>query len=167
MQQVLNAPERSSAFFKFLLYFIITVCLVLAAVYFDFRVPSEQNKKLLQANAEQNAINDREEKFVAKMESISRLLDTLDKPGVSVDFFSSRIGEGINDLFKDQESENPFYDKLNRTVVNKFLELLKEKKASLKKEKELTDVMRAKADLQEQYNNLKAAANSNPVPQGQ
>ncbi len=47
MQQVLNTNDRNTAFLKFLGFFVVTVVIVVVAVYFDYRLPTRENKVLL------------------------------------------------------------------------------------------------------------------------
>lgn len=46
--QPLNRAERSNAFFRFLLLFLITVAMVVAVVFFSTQVPWKENDKLRQ-----------------------------------------------------------------------------------------------------------------------
>ena len=55
MQKPLNTSERSSAFWKFFLFFILSVIMVTSAVYFNFRLPHKENE-LLKEKAEKMRI---------------------------------------------------------------------------------------------------------------
>ena len=43
MLQILNSTERNQAFLKFLLFFLITVSLIVWAVYFNVNMPRKEN----------------------------------------------------------------------------------------------------------------------------
>jgi len=46
MPSVLNHKERNRAFLKFLFFFIISVWLIVGAIYFDMRIPYKENDVL-------------------------------------------------------------------------------------------------------------------------
>jgi hypothetical protein len=72
----LNQAERRTAFASFLLFFLITIGVVVIAVFSSMQVPFKDNKKLKKEKAE----NDKEMniliEFDRKMEHTTRLLDS-------------------------------------------------------------------------------------------
>src|SRR5882762_10373828 len=98
MQQVLNSKERSQAFWKFFLFFLLTVLLVVTAVYFDFKLPFKQNR-VLQDEVDLQRQQDRDEaKFVVKMQETIVLLDSLDKTGTSADQINLQLSGKLNEM---------------------------------------------------------------------
>jgi Type VI secretion system, TssO len=93
-----NQAERRKAFSNFLLMFIITIALVVTAVFFGTRVPFAENEKMKeQINAYQN---DRlfAEKFSAKISDIQALLDTLGGPNTQTEFINNQVNSLLADL---------------------------------------------------------------------
>ena len=75
----LNTAERKSAFFLFLLFFIISLVIVVATVFFGVQVPLKQNELLKSQIADFQ--NDREflQKFSGKVSETWSMLDKIDK----------------------------------------------------------------------------------------
>jgi Type VI secretion system, TssO len=98
MQQVLNTTERSQTFWKFLLFFIITIAVILLAVYFDFKMPIVENKKLKAEIADQREVNAEQEKFAVRVERVSSLLDSMEKNPADAEVISTKVDAAITDL---------------------------------------------------------------------
>lgn len=154
MQQVLNTQERNRAFLKFLAFFLVTVALVVAAVFFPFKVvPSEQNKKLLLESKRQDKSNDDEDKFVARMSTVNLLFDSLKKPGIDYNLVDRSLVDELNELLKLQSNDNPLYDKLNKELVEKFAALKTERKNNVENQIEIQKLTKQTNDLQRYYDN--------------
>lgn len=125
MQQVLNSQQRNQAFLKFLLFFVLTTVLIISAIYFNFRVPVKENNylqgkldKQLKADAEQV-------KFVAKMDEVVMLLDSLNKTD-QAEIISGKLSRLIGEMDDLKlNSGNILYNKMNNAIVSKFLDLKK------------------------------------------
>ncbi|HLA57996.1 MAG TPA: type VI secretion system TssO, partial [Puia sp.] len=78
MLKALNAKERNQAFLKFLLFFLLTLVLVVTAIYFDFKLPLKENNYLQKEIDQQRQIEHNQENFVNTMNEAVRLLDSLD-----------------------------------------------------------------------------------------
>lgn len=123
MQQILNSQDRTRAFLKFLLFFLITIALVVTAIYFNFRVPVKENK-WLQGQLEEKRIEDAtQEKFVSKMEEAVVLLDSLDKNGANGDLVKSRLSSIIGEMQTLEPNNKTIYGKMDKAIVEKFTTL--------------------------------------------
>lgn len=167
MLQVLNKEERNGAFIKFLAFFLATVALILIAVYFDFKVPTEQNKKLLFESRQQDNANDNEEKFIARMGAVTTLLDSLDKPETNAGVVNGVLDDDIKDLLKLQGNANVLYDKLNKTLVDKFVALQQAKRSAVKNVETIRDLKKKLDDCQQNFENETKKNNMNGMPQQQ
>ena len=76
MAQVLNSRERTEAFLKFLIFFIVTVILIVAAIFFNFRMPVSENTMLLKERDIHSAQETNQRKF-AEIVQECRLLSSL------------------------------------------------------------------------------------------
>ncbi|MEO8771054.1 MAG: type VI secretion system TssO [Ferruginibacter sp.] len=128
MQQILNIQERTQAFLKFLLFFLITVTLVVVAIYFNFRVPSKENAWLHDQLESQRTMDANQVKFVAKMDEAVILLDSLDKKDANTDLIQRSIGNIVGDMQGMVQNNKTLYDKMNKAIVFKFDELKNAKK---------------------------------------
>jgi hypothetical protein len=88
MQKLLNTKERSDAFLKFLLFFLITCALVVTAVFYNYRIPRKYNEVLLAEKAVMNQEKQNQDKFLAKM----------------------REAMALRDSVKNLEPSNPYYE---------------------------------------------------------
>jgi hypothetical protein len=157
MQQILNSKDRNEAFLKFLLLFVITVVLVVVAVYFDYRLPVSENKVLLDEVNVQRQQDVDQAKFAAKMAEVMVLLDSMDKPGANPAQLEQQLGGMLSDLNVLQLKENTAYGKIDKAVVDRLSELETRKKqmASLKDKADRTDAAENKVgQLNEQINML-------------
>ena len=128
MQQIMNSKERTQAYLKFLLFFVITVIVVVLAIYIDFYTPSRENKLLkdevdLQRRQEANQL-----KFVNKMTRAISLLDSLNNSKNNTDQLRLQIGTQIEDLRKLQENAGGLYDDLDKAVIENMSALIERKK---------------------------------------
>ncbi len=116
----LNQSERKKAFGNFLLFFIITIAVIITAVFFSIRVPFKQNEYLLQQM--DLAGNERAfaESFKNKMQETMNWLDSVNlKP--NADMIDSRISNNITRMTQMAESDstmNSFYLGIVQTLNN-------------------------------------------------
>ena len=127
MQQVLNSQERNQAFLKFLVFFLVTVVLIIAAIFFNFRLPVRENK-MLQSEVDIQRIQDvNQQKFFSVMQDASQLLDSLDKKGSNAQQLNLLINNKLQELSKLQQGNNTLYGKIDLSVINTMTILLQTK----------------------------------------
>lgn len=164
MQTILNSKDRNQAFIKFLALFLVTVFLVVLAVYFDYRLPTRENKVLQEEVNLQRQQDIDEQKFTAKMQEVLVLIDSVDKPGVNVTQLESTFMGRLNDLQILQLRDNSVYGLMNKTIVNKLSELYNEKKSRVAFEEKANRADAAEAQvatLQAQMATLNATLSNN------
>jgi hypothetical protein len=160
MQTILNSKDRNQAFIKFLALFLVTVVLVVLAVYFDYRLPIRENKVLQEEVSLQRQQDIDEQKFTAKMQEVLVLIDSVDKAGVNLTQLESTFMGKLNDLEILQLKDNTVYGLMNKTIVNRLAELYTEKKSRLAMTEKAnrTDAAEAQvAQLQTQLTTLNAS----------
>src|SRR5690606_23061785 len=93
-----NYKERNIAFLKFILLFTITCSLIVMAVFFGMRLPTEENAYLREKMQilESNAHAERQ--FASKMEDVKVLLDSMDLPNVNVDYMQHIISTELAEI---------------------------------------------------------------------
>jgi len=79
-----NRRQRTKAFFNFLMFFVITIGIVITSVFFSFQVPLKENDKLRQQ------------------------LDTVEAEKVSLQAFQMIMQETTNLLDSVNQAANPF-----------------------------------------------------------
>jgi hypothetical protein len=97
--QPLNQAERRKAFINFILFFIITIAVVVTTVFFSVQVPFKQNALL----REEIALVERErsfaDAFVVKMSETMNKLDSVNLPDQKVpELVDGQIKDNLNKL---------------------------------------------------------------------
>jgi hypothetical protein len=163
MLQVLNAKDRNEAFFKFLLFFVATLILVITAIYFDFKLPIRENRMLQEEIDQQRQADLNQGKFVSAMQESVTLLDSLDNAGPNAAQLNLQLNQKLNDLNAMALNDNSIYGRMDRAIVNKFVSL-QQAKARLQnlseKENKFSsmeaDLNQTKAQLQQAQTDLDA-----------
>ena len=127
MQQVLNNQERNQAFLKFLLFFLITIVLVIAAVYFNVRLPVVENKELQKQMTVYNQQDMSQEVFVKNMDEAVVYLDSLDKDPKNQEQIVMQLGAKIENLNKLQQKGNSPYARMNAMITYRLTEMKNQK----------------------------------------
>jgi len=144
--QPLNAPERKKAFFNFLLFFVITVAVILVTVYFSMQVPLKDNDKLIKETALANNEKLFMQEFEGKMQETTNLVESITK--VENVF---KIGKDLDNHFKDMNnmiSETVW----SKDICNKIIDNL----ISLRSAKDqLRNVNNSVIELEKKDNKIK------------
>lgn len=166
----LNNAERSKAFRSFLIFFIITVALVIAAVFFSIQVPFQQNRQL----AEQMKVVEAERLFTQKFESnmneVMRLVGDLNKKDIDVTLTDGKIEErikGMNALIDTDSSyaadpNSATIKELYSSVVESLSNLRlakKENREAANKDANLSELKQEISNLNGQLSNAKQTIN--------
>ena len=121
MQTVVNTRERDKAFLKFLFFFVITVCLVSGAIYFDMRMPVKENEVLRQQVSRYRTQSLAAEKFANSMDQAKILIDSLRQPGVNSMYLNQQIAVRLRELTDLQYKDSSIYSRMNKNILDLFL----------------------------------------------
>jgi len=147
MQQVLNSQERNQAFLKFLLFFLVTIVLIVTAVFFNFRLPTRE-LKILQSEADvQRTQEVNQQKFVGRMQEAILLLDSLDKKGVNFEQISLQVNSKMQELAVLQQKDNTIYGQMDKMIIDKLTDLQQAKRALLEAKDNTSKLSVAQTDL--------------------
>jgi uncharacterized membrane-anchored protein YhcB (DUF1043 family) len=160
MQKALNAKERNKAFLKFLLFFVLTLALVIGAIYFDFRLPIRENNYLQKEIDQQRQIEHNQENFVNTMNDAVRLLDSLDKPSTDFTQINAQLEQKLLELDGLKQKDYSAYGKMDKAIVDKFWELSRAKPKLRKLDADENDLIKLKADLNDANTKLEEAQTS-------
>jgi peptidoglycan hydrolase CwlO-like protein len=155
--KALNAKERNRAFLKFLLFFVFTLVLVVTAIYFDFKLPLKENSYLQKQIDQQRQIEHNQENFVNAMNEAVRLLDSLDKPGTDMTQIDAQLDQKMIELDGLKQKDLSAYGKMDRAILDKFLDLKRAKPKLKKLEEDEDKLARMKADLNDANTKLEEA----------
>jgi hypothetical protein len=154
MQQVINANERRNAFWQYLIFFLLTVGLIVTAIFFNFHLPKEVNRVLRTEVTIQRQETLQQEEFVSVMREAKLLLDSLEKPGTNEGLIIGKLEEKIKELSNIQLNEGSLNGQTNKALVNMFWDLSQARKAlktlgekTIKISQLETDLSQCKGDL--------------------
>jgi Type VI secretion system, TssO len=157
MLKALNAKERNRAFLKFLLFFLLTLLLVITAIYFDFKLPLKENGYLQKELDQQRQIEHNQENFVNTMNDAVKLLDSLDKPATDLIQIGAQLDQKMIELDGLKQKDYSAYGKMDKAIVDKFWELSRAKPKSKKLEDDENAISKLKADLNDANTKLEEA----------
>lgn len=153
--EILNKKERLSAFLLFLLMFIITTGVLVAAIFFNFRLPLKENEVLKAENEKILTEFNFQQTFADKVEYISTLVDSLDKAPESFQFTEQTINvELVNLNEKIQAKVSKDNNKLYDNTIITIKELVNTKK-------QLLTVADSKKDIEALNSQIKAYEDDN------
>ena len=152
--EILNKKERTSAFLLFLLMFVITTGTLIAAIFFNYKLPLKENEVLKAENEKILNEFNFQKGFSEKIEHISKLVDSLDKAPESFQFIEQGITFELVKI-KDKiptESEQSLrlYDNYIMTVTD-----------LVNTKKQLLQVNDSKKDIEMLNSQLKAYEDDN------
>ena len=162
MEQVLNAKERSQAFWKFLLFFFIAVIAIVLAVFFNYQVPKKMNTLLIKRADQYQVHSFAEEKFTGILQETNLLLDSLDKPGANVAYLNQLISQKLAEMtpLKDNSASNRISFDITLKYQQAINKLVKLNDAATQLEKAKNDLSQCNQELQQVRQTLKMYQNN-------
>ncbi len=166
-----NSKERRSSFIKFIALFVLVVTVLLVAVFFNFRIPKQENLLLKATIDEVEASEKYQKEFANEVNQVTRMIDSLDTVGVNKVFLNEVL---VQRLAKVQESINngeasDLHKDMYFTIIDSYEDLRKAKEEleNLKDSKKKIDEYKAayeKAkedldDLKDEYRILRNRCN--------
>lgn len=93
-----NSKERRISFLKFLALFIVTVSAILAAVFFNFKVPAKENSLLREQASIIEVGQEFQSEFFDDMKGLKGLIDSMEIEGQNRPYQNSLISGRIVEL---------------------------------------------------------------------
>jgi hypothetical protein len=167
MEHIINAKERNYAFILFLLSFTATVAIIIGAVYFNTLIPGNENDILRKKIADLENQEIEQKQFIAAMEGIQTLNDSLIKLGVVHPLVERGITEHLSFMNHPEHKAGNLYGQLNTYIFNFVYEYteMNKKLLNLNKEREeietlKNDLSRIRGELEQANRSLDAYRNS-------
>jgi hypothetical protein len=141
MQPVLNSKERNIAFLQFLVFFLITVALIVGAIYYNFQTDNENNKILRARLDKYESGIEKQKRFVALMGETKVLLDSLSKPRTNTLLLDLMLEPKLKELSNLRQMDTSLYGKLDYAILESFFQLRQGEKdmARLQEQKEMAE----------------------------
>jgi hypothetical protein len=153
-----NNKDRRSSFLKFLGLFIVTAGMIVAAVYFNFKVPSKENHLLRAESKLISSDKDFQNRFYLDMEKVKGMIDSLDVPGAQVGYESELISKKLVKMQTSLPTKDStyLYD-MHFSIVQMYLEMAENKKTLLSLSETESDIEYYKEAIISIRNDLNAA----------
>jgi uncharacterized protein YjbI with pentapeptide repeats len=151
----LNQVERRKSLTNFLLFFCLTVAIIVATVFFSMEVPFKHNQQMREQMTIVEKERDFAERFSAKMGETMNLLDSVNKNEVqSPEIIDNKIKTNVGVMSEMIENDSISQKSLYKFIVNTFAELRLAKKDLRDvsgKDANLTDLQKENAQLRNSY----------------
>lgn len=126
--EVLNKKERSRAFSFFILFFVITVIVLLAAVFFNAYFPFKENSLLKTENTKLKKEMEKQDEFSFQLEKVKAAVDSIGVPGQN-DFFNEKLSLSIlADMYKKLPKDTLKNKIMYNNTILTFKDLIDSKK---------------------------------------
>lgn len=159
----LNAAERKSAFFNFLIFFVITTLLIVLSVFFGMQVPFKQNEKLQQQLDILQTEKAFGETFYNGMTDAKILLDSVNRSGIQADLVNGEISTKLSNLNALITRDSSGVKKIYQDIVHNLLDLQFAKtqlREASNKDAALGQYLQQIEDLKGQVSRAEAEANA-------
>lgn len=157
--EIVNKEQRTKAYWFFVLFFAITVTIVVIAMFANVHFPFEENKLLKEKNTKLEKDIAIQNHFAADLEKVKVAVDSIGVSNLKDDFFNEKLALSI---LADMYKQLPKDTLNNKNMYNNTILICKQYIDAKKHIKKLT-ADRALLDslndinqiLQEEYNKMK------------
>ena len=157
--EIVNKEQRTKAYWFFVLFFVLTVTIVVVAMFANVHFPFEENKLLKEKNAKLEKDIAIQNHFAADLEKVKVAVDSIGVSNLKDDFFNEKLALSI---LADMYKQLPKDTLNNKNMYNNTILVCKQYIDAKKHIKKLT-ADRALLDslndinqiLQEEYNKMK------------
>ena len=157
--EIVNKEQRTKAYWFFVLFFAITVTIVVIAMFANVHFPFEENKLLKEKNAKLEKDIAIQNHFAADLEKVKVAVDSIGVSNLKDDFFNEKLALSI---LADMYKQLPKDTLNNKNMYNNTILMCKQYIDAKKHIKKLT-ADRALLDslndinqiLQEEYDKMK------------
>jgi cell shape-determining protein MreC len=116
--EILNKKERTSAFLLFLGMFAICMAVLIAALFFNYKLPMKENEVLRNENELMAKQLGYQQKFSDEFKNITKLLDSMQKTPERAPYIEQNISQKLGDLTKEIPDDTLSTKLFERIIVN-------------------------------------------------
>lgn len=99
--EIVNKEQRTKAYWFFVLFFVLTVTIVVIAMFANVHFPFEENKLLKEKNAKLEKDIAIQNHFAADLEKVKVAMDSIGVSNLKDDFFNEKLALSIlADMYK-------------------------------------------------------------------
>ena len=126
--EVLNKPQRRSAYWFFVLFFLITVAVLITAVFFNAYFPFKENSLFKAENLKMKKEMETQDKFSFQLEKVKTTVDSIGVKGQN-DFFNEKLALSIlADMYKQLPKDTLKNKNMYNNTIMTYKDLIDAKK---------------------------------------
>lgn len=126
--EVLNKRQRRSAYWFFVLFFLLTVSVLITAVFFNAYFPFKENSLLKIENAKMKKEMETQNKFSFQLEKVKAAVDSIGLPKQN-DFFNEKLALSIlADMYKQLPKDTLQNKNMYNNTIMTYKDLIDAKK---------------------------------------
>lgn len=160
--EVLNKTQRRSAYWLFVIFFLITVAVLVTAVFFNAYFPFKENSLLKIENTKMKKEMETQNKFSFQLEKVKLAVDSLGMPKQN-DFFNEKLALSIlADMYKQLPKDTLKNKNMYNNTIMTYKDLIDSKKQvkQLSGNQVLMDSLSSiNKTLKEEYDKMKTDLN--------
>ncbi|QWX84232.1 hypothetical protein H0I23_00855 [Cellulophaga sp. HaHaR_3_176] len=138
-----NIKERNKSFLKFLALFVVTILLIIGAVFLNYRVPHKENTLLRERAKNIERETEFQRTFAMQLTETRGLLDSLDLKGQNISYLNDLISQKLVRIQSSLPAkDSTFRYKMYKDVLDVMVDYQKSKK-------ELDQLTDAKTQIEE------------------
>ena len=126
--EVLNNRQRNNAYLFFVLFFLITVAILITAVFFNAYFPFKENSLLKAENARMKKEMEIQNKFSFQLEKVKAAVDSIGMPKQN-DFFNEKLAlSTLADMYKQLPKDTLKNKNMYNNTIMTYKDLIDAKK---------------------------------------
>jgi hypothetical protein len=126
--EVLNKRQRNNAYLFFVLFFLITVAILITAVFFNAYFPFKENSLLKAENARMKKEMEIQNKFSFQLEKVKAAVDSIGMPKQN-DFFNEKLAlSTLADMYKQLPKDTLKNKNMYNNTIMTYKDLIDAKK---------------------------------------
>lgn len=124
----INKKERTAMYWKFLVMYIITIAMVIIAVYFNSETSSAAGDELNKIKEEKKVLVSNSKIYYLKMDKVDSLLSLLVDPKVNPDRVTDDIKDLLGEMKELVKKNSSLNDSVYVKIYNRYYDVLQDKK---------------------------------------
>lgn len=132
----LNKKERKKAFWRFLTFFLVTVILVVAAVFINFQIPLKENRLLRAKHEKMNRELEFQTGFTKNMHEVEEILDSINHRGQNVMYLEQLVSNKLAGMKESIPGDDSLRQRKMYDAIIQALLALQDSKRHLREHEE-------------------------------
>ena len=126
--EVLNHKQRNRAYWLFVLFFVITVAVLVSAIFFNAYFPFKENSLLKKENIKMQKEMEIQDNFSFQVEKVKAAVDSIGMPQQN-DFFNEKLALSIlADMYKQLPKDTMKNKNMYNNTILAYKDLIDSKK---------------------------------------